>query len=217
MKNLVLLLAFLLAPVLAPVSASAGITNVDALAVGSEAEGTYSYLTGVTYAYVPLEISGIKQGDGFSVPASVSIATGAYWGQVTGLTNHAALVLPAVDSVSLTVQTIVPLNYRSGGALQILLHASGTLAAATDMTFTADVYLNSPSSTTVTTKSAGTAVNPATAVGVQAQWLTLTNSNATYVPGAIATWKLDADGVLQRKEILGARFRYRPGGVFNGQ
>lgn len=185
------------------------------LGVGKESASDYVVVTKTAYVYVPIELAAVKQGDFYTIPASTSSASLVYWGAVTGLTNTSALTVPRVDAMSFGVKVIVPSNYRSGGVLEALCHFHATTDGAKAMTITANVYLNSPASATITTKVAGTAVNPSVSCGTQFIWTALTNA-ATYLPGDVASYYVQVDGTTVRLEIVALRWKYRPWGVLNG-
>ena len=196
-------------------AASAGITNLQGgWGVGSETAGTYIYLTGVSTVKQGLAFSEIRDFNMAPVAQTTPITSILYVSQATGLTNHAAVFVdPALVPGRIKLQFQVRDNYRSGGTLYARVHASGAVTAQ-HVSITADAYINRPDATTVTTKAAGTLVNLPTTADVQINDLALTNSNATFYPGATVTWDIRVLNAGTRTvQFLGFYFSYRPGGV----
>lgn len=192
----------------------AGITNVDALGIGSSGDSTYIYLTGVSTVKQDLAFGEIRDFNMAPVAQTTPITSILYVSQATGLTNHAAVFVdPALAPGRIKLQHRVRDNYRSGGTLYARVHASGTVTSQ-HVSITADAYINRPDATTVTTKAAGTLVNLPTTADVQINDLALTNSNATFYPNATVTWDIRVSNAGTRTvQFLGFYFSYRPGGV----
>ncbi len=211
--SLALALAVALIPALSRADLTTGYPN--GINVGTNASGNRVMLTGTASAILAeISILDIMPGDGFSVPASTSISTGIYLGQATGLTNHAAVICPAVDGVTLTVQRKIPTNWYEDGSLYLELdfHYSGVTLTANAVTITSKAYLNSPSSATTVAAVACAAVNVLGSASYQIAPTAITSTalEAGAVPGDLLTFKVTVDGTSCRKEILGARLRGRP-------
>ncbi len=190
-------------------------SNFGAVGVGdpSTSVGTYTVLTGVALASQPLSLNSILQYDGYTAVTGSAITTAMYVAQATGLTNTTAIVWPAnTAAIGMSLQTIVPMNYLSGGYLELRVHYGGATNSATVQCTT---YQNTPDSATTTAGTVGASTNIPAAAATQLYTVTL-GTTATYVPGNIVMWKvLKPLGGNQVLEVVSARFRYKPYGVIN--
>lgn len=210
MKTLILLLLMAFGAASAP--ASSAYTNIPGgVGVGSVGDSTYAVVTGVASVKEPIALQSLLDSSYLPIVSASAVTTAMYVGQATGLTNHAAVFFPHQPaSVVGVVQFRVPDNYRSDGVLYALVHTSGAVTA-NGISVTADVYYNDPNSATVTTKAAGTIVNFPTSAETQIRALALTNSNITFSPGRLVTYKITVAGAnAVTRQILGLYFQYRP-------
>ncbi len=180
----------------------------------SQASDTTITLTGVASTLYDIPLAEVLQGDGFSIPASTSISTGVYYGQVTSLTNQTAVICPAVNGVTFSVQVKLPSNYIGLPQLELYWHYSTTTGTATSCTVTADMYYNVLGGLTTTAKLGGVPGNPGVTAGntYVIQDLTYT-AGTTLSPASILTFKVTVDGTSFRKELVGLGLRYKPWGV----
>ena len=215
MRKLILLSLLALWPLRPAFAAQTGMPG--GIWVGSVSANTYTLVTAVASSYVQLPLTSIFPGDGMSPLAAVAVP-GVYFGQTTGLTNTPCVKFPATNSVTATVQVPIPYNYRSGGQLNFVVHAS-TGITTNNISITADVYTVTPGGLTVTTKAAGTlvAITSAQAPDTMPVVVGLTNTNAVYAPGGLASFKINVDGTAAIKEVLAVYFSYRPSGAINGR
>lgn len=206
-------LLFLLASLLAPNFIHAGVTNVDSLAVGSSAQGNYVVLSGVATVKHPINLQSIMIST-YAGPGVAVITTDLYVAGATGLTNTPAVTSPSQPaSVIAVVPLRVPSNYLSGGVLRALVHASSTVTA-NGISVTANAFKISPDGLTTTTQYGGTVVNFPTTANTTVNDLALTNSNITYAPGDLVTYKIAIAGTdAVTRQILGLYFSYKPYGV----
>ena len=206
-------LLFLLASLLAPNFIHAGVTNVDSLAVGSSAGGNYVVLTGVATVKHPIDLQSIMIST-YASPGVSVITTDLYVAGATGLTNTPAVTSPSQPaSVVGVLRFRVPDNYLSGGVLRALVHASSTVTV-NGISVTANAFKVTPGGLTATTQYDGTVVNFPTTANTTVNDLALTNSNITYAPGDLITYKLTIAGTdAVTRQILGLYFSYKPYGV----
>lgn len=193
-------------------SASSAYTNLPGgIGVGNVGDSTYAVITGVASVKHELPLTSLWSDSYLPIVSASAVTTAMYIGQATGLTNHAAVFFPSQPaSLVGVVQFRVPDNYRSDGTLYALVHTSGAVTA-NGISVTADVYYNDPNSATVTTKAAGTVVNFPTSAETQIRALALTNSNITFSPGRLVTYKLTVAGTdAVTRQVLGLYFQYRP-------
>lgn len=208
MKKLILALLMGLS-----LNAQAATTNFPGgISVGTS-PSTLVAITGAAYSYLEIPLGTVRGGDGYEVPAAVSIATGVYTGTLTGLSNAAGIIMPAVNDATLTAQIVVPQNYMNSGVFIVGVHASAVTNVASSGTITAHVYTQTPDAATITTQVIGTAVTIPTTAGVQVNNLVLTHAGSNLSGGKVVFLRLVADAILYRKEIAYIRFRYRPYGV----
>jgi hypothetical protein len=213
---LALVMGFVLAGL--PSTGRSANTNFGSIGVGSVPSSTYTYLTGVSEVWDELPLTNILTGANLTtVLAGTAITTGLYIGQVTGLTNNAAVVFPAeVDTGIAAISYTVPHNYRSGGRLVVAAHTGAAITLG-QLSLTASVALNSFNSATTTALVAGTALQVPTLAEVRFLTITPTITGATYTPHQAARFLLQKTGSTTTLQLVRAWFVYRPGGVLNGQ
>ncbi len=199
--------------------AQAGYTNFDKIAVGREADSNLLAVSPVTHVYSDIPfLRSIIGGDCTTLPVASVITTALFIAPATGLTQTAAVVIPAeLEGTEISCLGFrVPENYLSGGVFEVATHLSGSITQG-QLSMTADVFLNASSAgVTSLAKVAGTAIQVSPTCETIVRWISLTNA-ASYTPGAFATVKLGKAGTTRKIEILGVRFRYRPFGIANGQ
>lgn len=189
-------------------------TNFGTVGVGSPSAGTYVVLSGVATVKHSIPLQSILIST-YAGPGVAVITTDLYVAGATGLTNTPAVTSPSQPaSVVAVVPFRVPDNYLSGGVLRALVRASSTVTAA-GISVTANAYKNTPGSADDGVIKAGTVVNFPVAASTVTQDLALTNSNITFAPGDLITYKITIAGTdAVTRQILGLYFSYRPYGVF---
>lgn len=188
-------------------------TNFGTVGVGSVSGGTYVVLSGVATVKHPIDLKSVMIST-YAGPGVSVITTDLYVAGATGLTNTPALTFPSQPASTVGVVTFrVPDNYLSGGVLRALVHASSTVTA-NGISVTANAFKVTPGGLTATTQYDGTVVNFPTTANTTVNDLALTNSNISFAPGDLVTYKVAIAGTdAVTRQILGLYFQYRPYGV----